>query len=122
MSGDGLRHFAYQKDKVLYDGVTMEDIHTDKSVVTGIQDFHTWRLANGLEYEPFETGSIPLKYLKATAEAQGTEIKFADILIVRSGYMVAYNMLATSEIQSYARVNPPNLSGVQQSEDLLQWI
>lgn len=48
-------------------------------------DFHSWRLANNIPYEPFKTGSIPLKYLKAAAEAQGTEIKFGDILIIRSG-------------------------------------
>ena len=25
--GDGLRHFAYQKDKVFYNGVTLDEIH-----------------------------------------------------------------------------------------------
>ncbi|KAI9752110.1 MAG: hypothetical protein M1835_001134, partial [Candelina submexicana] len=114
----------------------MEDIYTDKSVVNGLRawaekgivgrgillDFHTWRPANNLKYEPFKTGSISLKYLRATAEAQGTEIKFGDILIIRSGYMAVYNMLANSEIQSYTRVNTPNLSGVEQSEEMLQWI
>jgi hypothetical protein len=50
-------------------------------------DFHSWRLAQDppIPYDPFKTGSIPLKYLKATAEAQGTEIKFGDILLIRSG-------------------------------------
>jgi hypothetical protein len=50
-------------------------------------DFHSWRLAQDppIPYEPFKTGSIPLKYLKAVAEEQGTEIKFGDILIIRSG-------------------------------------
>jgi hypothetical protein len=48
-------------------------------------DFHRWRLAKGMEYEPFKTGSIKLKDLKAVAESQGTEIKFGDILIIRSG-------------------------------------
>lgn len=48
-------------------------------------DFHSWRLEQGIEYEAFKTGSIPLSYLKAVAEKQGTEIKFGDILIIRSG-------------------------------------
>ena len=95
-----------------YNGVTLEDIHSSgfekgcttkdgESTVNGIQamaeqgivgrgvllDFHSWRLAQDppIPHEPFRTGSIPLKYLKATAEAQGTEIKFGDILIIRSG-------------------------------------
>ncbi|KAI9820319.1 MAG: hypothetical protein M1827_005941 [Pycnora praestabilis] len=97
---DGLRHFGYQKEEVFYGGVTMEDIHKDESsTVNGIQawaekgivgrgillDFHSWRLENHVNYDPFKIGSIPLKYLKATAEAQGTEIKYGDILIIRSG-------------------------------------
>ena len=50
-------------------------------------DFHSWRLAQDppIAYDPFKSDSIPLKYLKATAEAQGTEIKFGDILVIRSG-------------------------------------
>lgn len=39
---DGLRHFAYQKEKKFYNGVTMDDIHSmdsngDKTTVNGIQ-------------------------------------------------------------------------------------
>ena len=50
-------------------------------------DFHAWREAQDppVPYDPFKTGSIPLEYLLATANAQGTEIKFGDILIIRSG-------------------------------------
>ena len=48
-------------------------------------DYHAWRLQNRIPYEPFESNSIPLEHLKAVAKAQGTEIKFGDILIIRSG-------------------------------------
>lgn len=35
--GDGLRHFAYQKEKMFYNGVTLEDIHSSKeSSINGI--------------------------------------------------------------------------------------
>jgi hypothetical protein len=52
-------------------------------------DFHSWRLAQDppIPYDAFKSGSIPLKYLKATAEAQGTEIQFGDILLIRSGML-----------------------------------
>ncbi|KAK4981178.1 hypothetical protein LTR66_010173 [Elasticomyces elasticus] len=99
-TGDGLRHFGYQKEAKFYNGVTLEDIHGEhKTNVNGIGawsekgivgrgvllDYHTWRLQNKIEYEAFKTGSIPLKDLKAVAESQGTEIKFGDILLIRSG-------------------------------------
>lgn len=36
--------------------------------------------------------------------------------------MAAYNSLSQNEIDSFAKVNPPNLSGVEQSEDMMEWI
>lgn len=34
---DGLRHYAYQKEKKFYNGVTMKDIHAEGSEINGIQ-------------------------------------------------------------------------------------
>ncbi|KLJ09177.1 hypothetical protein EMPG_15391 [Blastomyces silverae] len=135
--GDGLRHFGYQKEKRFYNGVTMEDIHGSKdSTVNGIQawaekgivgrgvllDFHKWALANNIPVEIFKRTTIPLKYLKAVAESQGTEIKFGDILIIRPGYMKAFNQLSMDELEKLAKQNPPNLIGVERSEEVLEWI
>ncbi len=83
-------------------------------------DFHSWRLANNLAYEPFKTGSITLEQLKAVANAQGTEIRFGDVLMVRSGYIAAFNELSKEQAEAYAAVVPPTLSGVEQSEGVLQ--
>ena len=85
-------------------------------------DFHSWRLANGIDYDPFKTGSITLEELKAVAKEQGTEIKFGDILIIRSGYINAFNALSTEQAEAYASAVPPALSGVEQSEAMLEWI
>ncbi|KAK2810438.1 hypothetical protein FQN50_002927 [Emmonsiellopsis sp. PD_5] len=158
---DGLRHFGYQKEKKFYNSVTMEDIHgSEDSTVNGIQawaekgivgrgvllDFHKWRLANNIPAEIFKTTTIPLRYLKAVAEAQGTEIKFGDILIVRVGefrrlnekknnrnmyeyaksgilgYITAFNQLSTDEIAALSKQTPPELIGVERSEEMLEWI
>lgn len=51
-------------------------------------DFDTWRRANNVPYEPFQTGSISLNQLKEVATGQGTEIKFGDILLIRSGKLM----------------------------------
>ena len=48
-------------------------------------DYHTWRQENNIPHEAFKTWSIKLDHLKQVAEAQGTEIKYGDILIIRSG-------------------------------------
>ena len=77
-------------------------------------------MANEIAYEPFQTGSISLTQLKAVAEAQGIEIKFGDILIIRSGYTAAFNKLSKEQAEAYASVIPPTLSGVEQSEEILE--
>ncbi|EKG20164.1 hypothetical protein MPH_02521 [Macrophomina phaseolina MS6] len=97
---DGLRHFAYQKEQKFYNGVTLEDIHGDHATnVNGIHawseqglvgrgillDWHSWRLKNNVKYDAFKTGSIPLAQLREVAKDQGVEIKFGDILLIRSG-------------------------------------
>jgi hypothetical protein len=101
-------------------------------------DYHTWRLANNIPYDPFKSDSIPLEHLKAVLESQGTKLKFGDILIIRSGnslfnphpilnlqgigYMSAFNAMSQDEIVSLAAVQPPSFAGVQQSPAILQWI
>ncbi|KAF2814989.1 uncharacterized protein BDZ99DRAFT_408572 [Mytilinidion resinicola] len=134
---DGLRHFAYQKEAEFYNGVTMSDIHEHSaSNINGIHawsehgivgrgvllDYHAWRTANNIPYEPFQAGTIPLAHLKAVAEAQRVSFKFGDILIIRSGYMVAHDAKRRVELQSLAKIVPPTFSGVEQSEEVLEWI
>jgi hypothetical protein len=85
-------------------------------------DYHTWRLANDIQYDSFKADSIPLKHLKAVLESQGTQLKFGDILLIRSGYMDAYNKKPKPEIAELVKAIPPTFAGVEQNEDMLQWI
>ncbi|TKA67107.1 hypothetical protein B0A49_06666 [Cryomyces minteri] len=134
---DGLRHFGYQKEAKFYNGVTLDDIHgANKSNVNGIGawaekgivgrgvllDYHSWRIEQGISFNAFKTESIPLEHLKKVAEAQGVTFKFGDILIVRSGYMAAYNELPKQELAALSKVMPPTFAGVEQSEEMLEWI
>ncbi|KAI1080648.1 hypothetical protein F5B20DRAFT_538437 [Whalleya microplaca] len=140
---DGLRHFAYQKEQQFYNGVTMDDIHAvsedgKRATVNGIHawsehgivgrgvliDYHSWRLsqADAKPFDAFESVSIPLKDLEACLEAQGTEIKFGDILFIRSGFMAAHATKTLEELTTYQAVNPPHFGGVEQSEEMIRWI
>jgi hypothetical protein len=105
-------------------------------------DFHSWRLAQDppINYDPFKGDSIPLRYLKATAEAQGTEIKFGDILMIRSGtwssfrcrrnvdidkqtgFLAAQNDKGEDELSEVKNSLPHTFAGVEQSEEMLRWI
>ncbi|KAI8214592.1 hypothetical protein K4K53_000874 [Colletotrichum sp. SAR 10_77] len=118
---DGLRHCGYQEEKRFYNDVTMEQVHAvdengKLSTVNGIQgrgvlvDYHSWRLSQNITYDPFAHDSIPASELKACLEAQGTEVRFGDILI------------SASDLQVYRAAEPQTFSGVGQSEEALRWI
>ncbi|KAL8944019.1 MAG: hypothetical protein Q9216_000728 [Gyalolechia sp. 2 TL-2023] len=134
---DGLRHFAYQKEEKFYNGVTLKDIYsTQDSSMNGIHvwaekgivgrgillDFHSWRLAHDVTYNPFETGAISLEQMHAVLRDQGTQIRYGDILFIRSGYVDAFSKIAQEKIEELASVIPPHLSGVEQSKGVLEWI
>ncbi|KAI1262119.1 hypothetical protein F5Y18DRAFT_160580 [Xylariaceae sp. FL1019] len=145
---DGLRHFGYQDEKVFYGGVTQRDIHSrgeggERSEVLGIHswseegimgrgvliDYHSWRTSpegraqSKVEnYDAFETVSIPLEDLEACLKAQDTELKFGDILFIRSGFMAALATKSSEQIWNHQDVVPHPFGGVQQSEEVLRWI
>ena len=137
---DGLRHFAYQKEARFYNGVTLDEIHGRNGVeqtnrlgisnmaeqgicARGILlDYHEWRLKQGRAHNAFETGSISVADLKAVAADQGTEIKFGDVLIIRSGYMNAYNAMSRDEIAKMRAKTPLTFTGIEQSEEMMEFL
>lgn len=137
LTGDGLRHFAYQKEAKFYNGVTLDDIHSDNSTVNGIGawsekgiigrgillDYEAWRQEHNHPLkDAFKSGAITLSELKAVAEWEGVEVKFGDILIIRSGYMAQYYKRSHDELKALSKILPPTFLGVEQSEDVLRWI
>lgn len=115
----------------------MDDIHgPNKSDVLGIQamaekgivgrgillDYHAYCAKHDIKHTPFESTGISLEELKACAAEQSVEIKFGDILIVRSGYMDAYIKTPREELERLSKVLPPHLAGVEQSEEMAEWL
>ncbi|KAF7187797.1 hypothetical protein HII31_10697 [Pseudocercospora fuligena] len=137
---DGFRHFAYQKEARFYKGVTLDEIHgrngvektnnigigawAEKGIVgRGILlDYHEYRLKNKIPHNALETGAIPAETLRDVARSQGTEIKFGDLLFVRSGYLDAYNKLSRPEIETLRAKQPLTFTGVEQSEDMMEFM
>lgn len=120
--------------------MTLDQIHgtngVEKSNVNGIGawseqgivgrgvllDYHEWRQKQSRSHDAFATASISVEDLKQIAKDQGVEIKFGDILIVRSGYMDAYNKLSRSEIEQYRSKQPLTFTGVEQSEEMMEFL
>ena len=148
---DGLRHFGYQKAQRFYNDTTLEDIAgtSDKGSrnpnILGVQnavqhggvagrgvlvDIHRWlQTANGkyvvgsdTTFHPLQSSGIPLDWLKQCLADQNTHIQYGDILFVRSGFMSAYRSLTHADIEAKTQESPPQVCGVAQSLDTIQWI
>ena len=69
-------------------------------------DYHGWRTSQGEDfraYDSFESIAIPLSDLKACLAAQGTEVKFGDILFIRSGQSPRSPLPSSSSLNCFAR-------------------
>ncbi|KAI1214809.1 uncharacterized protein F4807DRAFT_9335 [Annulohypoxylon truncatum] len=142
---DGLRHFAYQREGLFYNGVTQDDIHGcgpdgKKSTVNGIHawtdqgivgrgiliDHHSWRQrqppSSVTPYDSFSSLSIPLTELLACLASQDTVPRFGDILFIRSGFLATLPSKPSSFISSHRSVVPHHFGGVERSENILRWI
>lgn len=84
-------------------------------------DYYTWALEHA-PYNPLEQYSIPLSNLKECIRSQNVTFRKGDILIVRSGFTVTYSKLDIPGREAKAAVNPAHFSGVEQSEEVLEWI
>jgi len=87
-------------------------------------DYHSWRLAQNPPpaYDPFKRSPIPLKDLLSVATSQNTEIKFGDILIIRTGFTLSQDQKSPEELSIIKDGTPPDFGGVEQSEGMLKWI
>jgi hypothetical protein len=84
-------------------------------------DYWTWSQKHA-PYNPLETYSIPLTNLKKCIDQQNLQFQSGDILFIRSGFVTIYSTLDIPTRQKLAAVNPTPAAGVEQSEQMLEWI
>lgn len=142
---DGLRHFAYQKEQLWYNGATLKDIadletgnprlginwwHKAGGVAgRGVLiDYWSWAVANGKQYDAVRPHGIKYDDLMACFKWQQQqsleplELKTGDILLLRSGYHVRYAELGAEEEKQIGEAWPAASSGVHQDLRLLKWL
>lgn len=85
-------------------------------------DYAAWADANGIPIAAFETASIDVSTLEKIALHQGTELYIGDILLIRSGWVRAYNRLPAKEQQRLADMDDPPAIGIESSERTLRWL
>jgi hypothetical protein len=82
----------------------------------------------GDQFRQFHTSGIKFSWILDVLKWQGnTTPRFGDILIVRSGFFKSYRDMVASpegeaELLRLTSMSPPGLGGVEQSDEVLQWI
>jgi hypothetical protein len=85
-------------------------------------DYAAWADTNGTPTEAFETASIDMSTLERIALHQGTELCIGDILLIRTGWVRAYNRLSVKEQQRLADMDDPSAIGIESSERTSRWL
>ncbi|TCD71669.1 hypothetical protein EIP91_005435 [Steccherinum ochraceum] len=146
---DGLKHFGLAKQKMFYNGVSVDQLHhgrlqipdptnVDKTAtklgihnwaqhgITGrgvLLDLVRFYTASGapLPYDPWTSHAIPLQDLLKCAEQQGVTFQQGDILLLRIGFTQRYYGASPEERDGLAG-KPETFAGIEQSEDVKRFL
>ncbi|KAI9815801.1 MAG: hypothetical protein M1827_002197 [Pycnora praestabilis] len=155
---DGFRHFAHIPTKTFYNNTHAQDIvgpkandkcgihHWSDHCIAGrgvLLDYRGYAHKKGIQYDPYDYYPISFEELYQCGldqgidirpQSQGGDIKIGDILMIRSGFVEAYNMKPGDERAALARrghgpegdnaggMEAQRWAGVAQEERLLDWL
>jgi len=89
-----------------------------------VTDYRAWCLKNGNDYKVCEAPAhrISTADLDKVAKDQGVELRIGDILFLRTGYIEWYNNSDTEERVRVAKKYPPDIAGIEQTEESVRWL
>lgn len=122
---DGLRHFK-DADHGFYNGATLEQVTTDGPGPLGMEHWAQRGVAaravlidvpralarDGVDVDPLDHFAIDAPLVERIASAQGVELREADILLVRTGWVEAYAALGAAEREAMAEAGKPGSPGL----------
>jgi kynurenine formamidase len=132
---DGLAHVGHGRHGAFYNGVKVEEIRNqanarlsihhwaDRFVGRGVLiDAYGFRMAKGRAVNPLERDAYTADELKEALAAQGTTLKPGSVLLVRTGWMEAYERCTPEQKQAMAPFEKLKSIGVDPSRDLVAWL
>lgn len=131
---DGLRHCAHP-DHGFYDGTTLAALSAAGDGPLGIEqwarhgivgrglllDVRRAFLAEGIDYDPLAFAPITAAALTRVAQRQGSPIAPGDVLLVRTGWLEAYEQLDVQQRADLAASGEPGSAGLS-GEDLAEFL
>ncbi|KAF4551119.1 Enoyl-(Acyl carrier protein) reductase-like protein 32 [Elsinoe fawcettii] len=132
---DSLKHHAYQKGKVFYNGLTYQEaltsrtngIHNwcDRGGIVGrgllVDMVRFYENRDGKSPDAWSSFEIPIEDVKAALAAQETVPRQGDILMVRSGYVRRHN-LASEQERLMGTCKSSRAIGLKANEDTIRWL
>lgn len=140
---DGLRHFAYQKEQLFYNSTSPSAVLSSDSDKLGIQrwsetggivgrgvliDYAAWAESTGRRDDMSTSTKILFEDLQSAFEmqqkssAQPLELRPGDVLLIRSGFIKAYQSLTSNAEIEHGMAFPMHCAGVHQDSRLLEWL
>lgn len=83
-------------------------------------DFVSWAEKRGKSFRTFEQFGTELTDIQAVVQEQRLSLQRGDILLVRTGYVRAYDKLTSEERESIA--SRKEWCGIAQSEAMTEWL
>ncbi|MBV9508168.1 MAG: cyclase family protein [Acidobacteriia bacterium] len=132
---DGLAHVGHVRTQAFYNGVQVSDIReggnarlgihhwADKFVGRGVLiDAFGFRQKQGRPVNPLERDAYSLQELQAALAAQKTELRPGSILLVRTGWMEAYERCTAEEKIAMAPFDKIKSIGIDPSREVVAWL
>ena len=83
-------------------------------------DYHSWARGKQIDHPATERTAISAAKIEEVAQAQGTELLPADILIIRTGWTERYNQASTTE--RHQGTTGDKHIGLDGCEDTVKWL
>jgi len=129
---DGFGHIGHVRYRAFYNGAKPEEVQSggklsihkwaDKFVGRGLLiDVFKYRVEQGRPIKPLTKDTYGLDDLKAALIAQGTQLKPGTIVLIRTGWMQAYENASDAERQAMAPLQGLQSCGIEDSRAMVAW-
>jgi hypothetical protein len=132
---DGLAHVGHGRHGAFYNGVKVEEIRNQANARLGIHhwadrfvgrgvliDAYAFRKAKGQTVKPLERDAYTLEELKGALQAQGTSLKPGTVLLVRTGWLEAYEGCTAEQKAAIAPFDKIKSIGIDPSREMVAWL
>src|ERR1700674_579598 len=129
---DGFGHIGHVRYRAFYNGATPEEVQSggklsihkwaERFVGRGLLiDVCKYRVEQGRPIKPLTKDTYSLDDLKAALIAQGTQLKPGTIVLIRTGWMQAYEQASDAERSAMAPLQGLKSCGIEDSRDTVAW-